>query len=138
MGRPTEKQQTVKKTVRPPKAGRLATESQPSPEAKRAGWEKRKRKLRILDTLTKYMAMSRKEFFELIENIKKSPESYSMGESILAQYVTKANNKDRFVIDWLDRNLGKASQSVELTGKEGNNIEINITRKISEKPENGD
>jgi hypothetical protein len=124
----TKTPKTVSKTVKPPKAGRLATEVQPSPEAKKAGWERRRQRESIMNTLTQYMSMNRKEFFDLMEDIKKNPANYTMQESILAQYVTKTNNKDNFLMDWIDRNVEKAPTKTEITGEDGTQFQIVIKK----------
>ena len=72
--------------------------------------------------------MNKKAFFELMEDIKHNPDKYTMQEVILAQYVTKANNKDNFLMDWIDRNVEKAPTKTEITGEDGKDFNIIIKK----------
>lgn len=89
----------------------FTSERQPTPEQKKAGWERRRAKQEIMDLMTKLRNMSVKEFDELKEDVKKNPDRHTVLETKLMQYITK----ERFTIDFLDRNVGRPPQDIDVT-----------------------
>jgi DNA-binding transcriptional MerR regulator len=136
---------TLQKTVRrPPKAGRLATEPQPSPEAKKAGWERRRERLKIADTIAKYkdipledileaqkiIRLSKangftKEKIKKLQKLLKIESTMTLQDYQLLQYATDS----KLVLDWIDRNLEKAP--TRIAGEDGGQFTI-IIKKYNE------
>lgn len=84
---------------------------QPSPEAKSRGWDKRRAKLEIMDKITELRNMSMADLEAMREDIKRHPENHTVLEAKLVQYISK----ERFTIDFLDRNVGKAPQDIDIS-----------------------
>ena len=101
---------------------------QPTPQAKKEGWNRRKQAQEMMDKVREYMKMPQSEFEELLNDIKKNPEKYSVQDVLLAKYATKAFNGDKFMLDWFDRNISKAPQ--QLVGEDDGAIKLVIERKI--------
>lgn len=97
---------------------------QPTSEQKKAGWERRKQAQEMMDKVKEYMSMSQKDFAELLQDIKEHPDKYTVQDVMLYKYATKAFNGEKFMIDWMDRNIGKAP--VEVVGKDGENLTLRI------------
>lgn len=89
----------------------ITKDNQPTPEQKRAGWERRRARQEIMDLMTKLRNMSVKEFDDLKEDVKKNPDKHTVLETKLMQYITK----ERFTIDFLDRNVGRPQQDIDVT-----------------------
>ena len=90
---------------------KFTPEYQPTSEAKSKGWEKRRAKQEIMDLMTRLRNMSVKEFDDLKEDVKRNPDRHTVLETKLMQYITK----ERFTVDFLDRNVGKAPQDIDVT-----------------------
>ena len=101
---------------------------QPSPEAKSKGWERRRAKQEIMDLMTKLRNMSVKEFDELKEDVKKNPDRHTVLETKLMQYITK----ERFTIDFLDRNVGRPQQDIDVTS-DGKGIQKYVFEIVNKK-----
>lgn len=86
---------------------------QPTPEAKKAGWDARRERLAILDELWKLRKMSMKQIRKLQEDIVKHQEKHTLLEVKLANYIT--SKSERLLTDWLDRHLGRAPQQIDVT-----------------------
>jgi len=84
---------------------------QPSPEAKKAGWDRRKTKQEIMDKITEIRNMSMGELEKLKDDIKNNPDNHTVLEAKLVQYLSK----EKFTTDFLDRNIGKAPQDIDIT-----------------------
>lgn len=89
----------------------FSSEYQPSPEAKKAGWKRKREAQKILDLMMKLGDMSFREIKELLIDIKKHPEKHTLREVKMAQYMTK----EKFIIDYLDRHIQKASTKIDLS-----------------------
>jgi hypothetical protein len=86
---------------------------QPSPEAKSKGWDKRREALEILEEIMSKEKMTLQELGDLMDDFEKNPEKHTVREWKIVTYL-----KDKkLVLDWLDRKLGKAEQSIDLTSK---------------------
>lgn len=88
---------------------------QPSPEAKKRGWQRRREAQKILDDFMRMGDMTFQELQDLLDDVKKHPEKHTVREVKLAQYMTK----EKFMTDWLDRHISKAPQDL--------NINANLT-----------
>lgn len=104
--------------------------SQPSPEAKSKGWERRRQAQEMMDKVREYMKLSHADFTKLLDDIKNNPDKYTVQDVLLAKYATKAYNGDKFMLDWFDRNISKAP--TQLAGDEDSPLRLVIERKISD------
>ena len=84
---------------------------QPSPELKKAGWERRRIKQEIMDLIARLDMMSLDDLNKLRIDIEKNPDKHSVREARLVRYMTR----EKFLIDYLDRNVGKAPQDIDVT-----------------------
>jgi hypothetical protein len=87
----------------------FTSEYQPSPEAKKKGWERRRVKQEIMDLITELRNLSMKELLDLIEDIKNNPDRHTVLEAKMVQYL----KEDKFTVDFLDRNVGKAPTEIK-------------------------
>lgn len=99
-------------------------QGQPTPEQKRAGWQRRRQAQEMMDKVREYMKMPQDKFMELLNDIKSNPSKYTVEEVLLYKYATKAFNGDKFMLDWFDRNISKAPTQLE--GGDGGVIKIMI------------
>ena len=113
-------------------ATQFTPDRQPTPEQKRAGWERKRARQEIMDLMTKLRNMSVKEFDELKEDVKKNPDRHTVLETKLMQYITK----ERFTIDFLDRNVGRPQQDIDVTTC-GEKIDTVVVKFIETKDEAG-
>ena len=113
-------------------ATQFTPDRQPTPEQKRAGWERKRARQEIMDLMTKLRNMSVKEFDELKEDVKKNPDRHTVLETKLMQYITK----ERFTIDFLDRNVGRPPQDIDVTTG-GEKIDTVVVKFIETKDEAG-
>lgn len=113
-------------------ATQFTPDRQPTPEQKKAGWERKRARQEIMDLMTKLRNMSVKEFDELKEDVKKNPDRHTVLETKLMQYITK----ERFTIDFLDRNVGRAPQDIDVTTG-GEKIDTVVVKFIETKDEAG-
>lgn len=86
------------------------SEYQPTPEAKSKGWEKRRIKQEIMDLIARLDTMSMEELDILRKDIEANPDKHTVREARLVRYMTR----EKFLIDYLDRNVGKAPQDIDI------------------------
>jgi len=91
----------------------FTSDYQPSSEAKKAGWERRRVKQEIMDMITKLRNLSVKDFEDLEKDVKENPDRHTILEKKMIQYI----KREKFTIDFLDRNVGKPSQDIDITTK---------------------
>jgi hypothetical protein len=91
---------------------------QPSPEAKKAGWERRRAAQEIMNEMDKIKHMTYAELEKMKEDIKVHPEKYTVQQVKLMQYM----GSSKFTVDWLDRHISKAP--TELTGRDGESLNM--------------
>ncbi len=103
---------------------------QPSPEAKSKGWDRRRAKQEIMDKITDIRSMNMQEITELQKDIKLHPEKHTLLEVKLVQYLSK----EKFTTDFLDRNIGKAPQDIDIT-TQGEKITNAVVKFIDDKDE---
>lgn len=101
---------------------------QPSPEAKSKGWERRRAAQEIMNEMDKIKGMTWAEIENMKEDIKRHPENYTVLQVKLMQYM----GSSKFTTDWLDRHVSKAPQQTELTGKDGEEINLIIVGSLKE------
>lgn len=102
----------------------FTSEYQPSPEAKSKGWERRRVKQEIMDMITRLRDLSMKDLEDLKEDIKNNPDKHTVLEAKMVQYISK----ERFTVDFLDRNVGKPQQDIDLQG----NVSLTVKDVIKE------
>lgn len=100
-------------------------DNQPSPEAKKKGWERRREAQKIMDEIMQLADMPYADIKALLEDIKIHPENHTLREVKLAQYLM---NK-KYTVDYLDRHISKAPQEIDVDM--GGNIIINIKEGIA-------
>ena len=86
-------------------------DNQPSPEAKKRGWERRREAQKIMDEMLNLTSMSYKEIKDLLEDIKVHPENHTLREVKIANYLMEK----KFTVDYLDRHISKAPQEIDVT-----------------------
>jgi tRNA U34 5-carboxymethylaminomethyl modifying enzyme MnmG/GidA len=101
-------------------------ENQPSPEAKRKGWERRREAQQIADELMKIKDLSYAELEKMKDDVKLHPENYTVMQVKLMQYMSSS----KLTVDWIDRHMSKAPQEIAMTG----DMELKITREILNEP----
>ena len=89
----------------------FTSEDQPSPEAKKKGWERRREAQKIMDEMLNLTSMSYKEIKDLLEDIKVHPENHTLREVKIANYLMEK----KFTVDYLDRYISKAPQEIDVT-----------------------
>lgn len=114
----------------------MTKDRQPTPEQKSAGlkryWERKKQAQAMMNKVMEYMNLTQAEFSSLIEDIKRNPDKYTVEDSLLAKYATKAFNSEKFMLDWFDRNISKAPTN--LSNEDDKPLEIKIIKEVSDKP----
>jgi len=108
-------------------------DNQPSPEAKKKGWERRREAQKIMDEIMKLADMPYSEIKDLLDDIKKNPDKHTLREVKLANYLMEK----RYTVDYLDRHISKAPQQLDV--EMGGDISINITEGIAkdDRPKSG-
>jgi len=76
---------------------------QPTPEQKKAWWDRRKQAQIIMDKLLVMQSMTLTEIVKQTQN-----KELSIGDLILYRYIGKVVADERFMIDWLNRHIGYA------------------------------
>jgi hypothetical protein len=92
---------------------KFSSENQPSPKAKSEGWDRRREAMKILNEFMTQSDMTVEDLKNLEQDIESNPDKHSVREWKILKYI-KDNDLTR---DWLDRNLGKASQEIDITSK---------------------
>lgn len=88
----------------------FTSDRQPTPEQKKAGWERRREAQRIMDEMLSLSSMSYKEIKDLVEDIKVHPENHTLREVKLANYLMEK----KYTVDFLDRHIPKAPQEIKM------------------------
>lgn len=83
---------------------------QPSPEAKKKGWERRREAQRIMDMMLELQNKSMAEIQFMIADVKENPEKYTLLQIKLASYL----HSNKYTPDFLDRHIPKAPTTLEL------------------------
>jgi len=108
------------------KPGRLKTEPQPTPEQKKAGWERKRMAQEMMNLYDKYMHMTYADFSAIKEDVKNNPDKYTVMEVDMFRYA----KNPKFIVDRLDRHISKAPQQIEMEG----DMNLKITREIINEP----
>ena len=93
-------------------SGQFRSDNQPSSEAKRAGWARRKQAQEFMDTMMFYQNLTVKELYILEKEAKSKKANITIKELIALTYTSKLLTTDKFLLDWLDRHIGRASSNL--------------------------
>lgn len=91
------------------KSTQFSKSNQPSNKAKSQGWARRRVRNEFMDLTTTYQDMSLLEFERLAKEVYGNKDSYTVKEVMAIKYVEKILSSEKFLIDWVDRHIGKPS-----------------------------
>lgn len=91
--------------------GRFSSTYQPTSEQRKAGAEWRKEKKELMKKVSKYDSMSLKEIQDIQKDMKEHPEKYTLKDVKILKWITS----DKFILDYMDRRVGKATQPIDIT-----------------------
>ena len=98
---------------------------QPSPQAKKAGRERKRQARRMMDMVLQYQNMS---VAELKKYMDKHKNNLTVLEYTMMKYVTEWMKDKKIMLDMIDRHISKAPAQMELTWSEWWPIEsVNLT-----------
>lgn len=83
--------------------------NQPSSEAKSKGWARRRARNEFMDLTIAYQDMTVSEFEEIVKDMESNGEGYSIKEAMAIKYMDNILHSDKFLLDWVDRHIGKPS-----------------------------
>jgi len=126
----SEENKNVKKNVNIENLTPFSKDNQPSPEAKKKGWERRREAQKIMDEIMKLSDMPYSEIKDLLSDIKNNPDKHTLREVKLANYLMEK----KYTVDYLDRHISKAPQDINLD-QSGT---IKIIREYADEPTEGD
>lgn len=95
---------------------------QPDPKLKSQGWQRRREKKKIMDTLQKYSWMSLEEL-DAMETAKGT--SITLREKMLLNYAKWMIKDKTIMMDWINRNVPYAPKEIEMSWKDGWPIKYN-------------
>lgn len=90
-------------------------------ESKKAGRERRRNAMKMMDLLLEYQSMTK----EQLQKLAGDPNS-TMLELLMVKYITGWMKDTRLLIDYMDRHVPKAPQKMELTWEDWKAININV------------
>ena len=93
---------------KPPEGKKFSSEYQPSPDAKRKGWTKKKMAQEFMDDVVKYMNLTRKEYEALDQS------ALSRGELMALKYVELALEDPKMLAHFIDKHVPTAT-SIDIT-----------------------
>lgn len=111
----------------------FSKDKQPSDEARKKGWEKRKLKTRLKGPIAKYLNMSIGEFNQIQKDALANPEKYLMLDAAAINYVAKMTKDYKYIFDHIDRVSGKAIMKQEIVADIDTTLsgEVDINEKIN-------
>lgn len=86
----------------------FSSETQPSNEAKKAGWLRRKQGLAFMDKVAEYLNLSVSDLENIESDIQKNKDKYTVRDMMAINYVFKAMKSDKYLIHFLDLHISKA------------------------------
>lgn len=92
----------------PPIGKRFSRDNQPSPEAKKEGWNRRKQAIVFMDKVVEFMTMSEAEYSAVDQS------KLSRGDLMAYKYVEHALNDTRILTHFIDKHVPTA-QAVDIT-----------------------
>ena len=106
---------------------------QPSRASKKAGWDRRRERMKIMDNMMKYSDMTLEEIKNIQVDIKKNPWKYTLLEVNTIRYLA---NPKHFV-DFLDRHIAKAPQGVKVDSNVNVTGELTVKQLIEDMSKDG-
>jgi len=108
----------------------FTSNNQPSGIAKSQGWDRRRERLELMNSIKDLLQMNYSDFLKMRKDIESKPQEYTVKDKMLIDYLSN----DKYIIDWLDRLLGKATQQIDLesTGDKPMNYTLEIINKIED------
>lgn len=103
----------------PNKATQFSKDNQPSPQAKREGWEKKQGREAIKDAFIKFSSMPMPELAKIIENINNKNYKDLDGNDLTAAEVhaiRHATDK-KYTVDYINRGVEYAPRYIEHSGE---------------------
>jgi len=91
----------------------------PPPDVQSKAQAAKKLKKRMMPFVRKYQNMTAEEYAALLKDIKKNPGKHLMIEVRATEYFNKMSKSERIMVDYIDRNDGKAPNKNELSGPGG-------------------
>lgn len=89
------------------KATQFSKLYQPSSNSKSEGWERRKQRQEFMDKVIKLQNISVSDFNRLRREINAKDSKYSISDLIAFKYASKVLKSDKFLLDWIERHVGK-------------------------------
>lgn len=106
--------------------------NQPSPKARSLGWERKRLAKEFMDRIFDKQEMTIAEFEAIEKAMKKKKSEYTMRDLMAKNYVKRLMDSDKFILDWLDRHVGKV-KSVEDKQEEQNTLPHKVTANVINK-----
>lgn len=76
-------------------------------------WDRSRQRQELMNKLVYFMGMSKAKFDRMLADMDNNPGKYSVQEFVLAKYAIKALEGDKFLLDWIDRNVSKAPIEID-------------------------
>lgn len=125
-----------RKTNPIPNSVPFTKENQPTPEARKRAWDRRRVAQAFMDLVIEYQDMPAEDFEALTKDMQTNKKKYTVFEMMAHKYATKVFNKDKFLLDFMSRHVSKAPRDINLETKQpitkvvvevvkGNNESIN-------------
>lgn len=95
---------------------------QPSGKAKARGWDRRRERLELMNSVKDLLDMKYSDFLKMRKDIESNPKEYTVKDKMICDYLSNS----RYLIDWFDRILGKATQQTDLKDDE---VDVNDEKK---------
>jgi len=123
--------------------GRLfSKELQPSSESKKAGWERKKQRQELANTIMKFKNLPIETIFKIKSILLKQRKTKSdikrlkalLGVTFITigdYHLLKYAYQEKFLLDWIDRNLEKAPSQIEMIS----DVLTKVTLTIENKPD---
>ena len=104
-------------------------QQQPSPQAKSAGWERKRIAQQIMDKILFYQDMPIDQFNKVIQDMEDHPENYTAHDKLAYNYAKAALDDPKYTVDYLNRHVPYAPQKSEIgSDPDGGPLQINIVR----------
>lgn len=98
----------MKNGVKNGKNTQFSSINQPSGTLKSDGWKRKKYAQEFMDKVMVYQDMTIAEFEEIQNETEFNKSKYTVKDLVAIKYVSKCLKGDKFMIDWIDRHVGKA------------------------------
>lgn len=101
---------------------------QPTPEAKSAGWDRRRHAQQMLNDILSKQDMTMAELDAMAKDIEKNPHKHKAKDVLIFNYVYRSvkDPENKLGIDWFNRNVPYAPQKTEITGEDGKALKVDF------------